>query len=346
MKKIVNVLVGLPGVGKSHYASLLSSVYGHRVLSSDDIRLQMYGSLAKGNGKEQNTKVFQKMHSDLEELVKDDETKRIIYDATNLNRNRRRDLYNNIKGWNKEAEVNIIYIMAPLQSILRTNVSRKVKEPEKAVPTHVLEQMYINMQVPRLEVDCDRFEVRGERFFSSIRLEDVVEHCEAEDVLDHFVWHNLEDSDTIAFHNEILSMYQKHDCAPWHLEDINEHISMCVQEAIDRSDEILTRVALFHDLGKGVTKKMVEKNGKTMATYRGHANVSANYFLNYVALSGTCMIKDEDYVAMEVIHSHMNHHQGMGEKNIRKNKLDERVLAYLDTFGIIDSESRIKGGII
>lgn len=333
------VLVGVAGSGKSTYAKELAEELGGMttIISSDEYRKKLFGSLKEGNKEGNSAVVFEMMHKDLRALVEMGSllgVENVIYDATNINRRRRRALYRNVKAWSNNAiEVEIIYFSRPLSYLFQTNSLRITSDVDKSIPFSRIRQMYINLQVPRIGSDCDSFRVEGTQMFSTtpvIPLKGSVAKTYA--------------LATDAMRMELTSLFEPHDCAPHHLERIDEHIEMCVENVVKEGGDLsLVTVALFHDLGKSVSKKMVEKNGTTKATYQGHANVSANYFLNFLEFTVEYQPNQADLDIMEAIHQHMNSHQGFGDKNIRNNNLTPDVLDLANRFKEIDSKSRIVG---
>lgn len=339
----VYVLVGAPGSGKSTYTKeLLKKHSGNAViLSSDYFRVKMFGSRKVGNEAHNSTRVFEEMHRNLKNLLGWNQYEAVIYDATNLSRNRRRALYNNVKTWSKgDAEIEIIYFSMPLSRLIKNNSKRSIEE---FVPEHLIKQMYINQQVPRTGSDCDSFKVVSERMFNEDMNVDSHEQW-AYNNFAEYVLSSISGFDTIEFEN-ILS---DHDCAPHHMESIAGHIQMCILNVYIRQfsqdyRKDMNRIAMFHDLGKSITKTMVDKNGVEKATYRGHAGVSANYMLNYFFNKNGGIISPKEMDLVEVVYQHMNAHQGITQKNINKNKLNDNVLKMLEDFRIIDSISRVKG---
>lgn len=337
--KSVFVLVGAPASGKSQWVTQRGVDEYTKVVSTDEYRLEMFGSLTEGNLKENQSELYAKVHSDIKGFLADEGTRTIYYDATNINRRRRRALYRNIKGWSKEmAEVHIVYFSVPRAELLRRNATRVGVEK---VPEAVIYRMYETMQVPRAGVDCDTFSVQGVPMFDSTAfLKGRVGNGKEE--LSSLLAHSSEDT-----REELKGVYSPHDCAPHHMESIDEHIAMCIDTA--RAPEYnnlgIRIIALFHDLGKAITKKTVETDGEPFSTFRGHADVSANYFLNFIAY-----LDDGDYIyresyrdLMEIIRNHMHFHNGIGEKNIRNNRLNGDVLEIGKLFAHVDNISRIRG---
>ena len=318
MKDII-ITVGIPASGKSTYSRELVKKHGALHLSSDDIRNRM----KEATGEWTHAEVFKEMRSRLFEAVEDELAPEIIiYDATNTSRKRRRSLYRDIKQEYPDVHVEIKFFSVSAYDAMSRNYVRKLEE---RVPKEVIWRMHKNLQVPRIEVDCDSFEVLGDAIF------DKGDFKSYNDLFMKVIGmgHSL----------EMLGNMEGHDCAPWHLETIEEHLNMAFRNA----DDDLKEVALMHDLGKGFCKE-VDETG--YATYRGHENLSSHYFLNYLALT---KYKGKDIPEFElenaeVILRHMQAHQGLGVKNIRNNKLNNNVIDKLNKFTIIDKKSRITEG--
>lgn len=334
----VYIMVGVSGSGKSTYADyLLQQVENPNevlILSSDDIRKEMYGSLYDNQTTEQSNAVAKEMNDRLERIVKSGLHEHIIYDATNPNRKKRRALYNNIKDWTKNnSNVHIMYFSMPYQHLLDINNQRAIKEPDKYIPEDKLKQMYCKMQVPRRTVDCDTIYVFARPMFKT-------------EILDSYSDDGLQGQFTdfaiksLVSGNELNLLNSSHDNYPHHMESINEHIEMCIRWARLKfpDEERLLNIAKFHDLGKSFTKEFNER-GK--ANYYDHANVSANYYLNYLASKNK--VDTPHMEVVEAIFQHMNglDKAGLGENNIRRNKLSEELISLIHTFSMIDQESRL-----
>ena len=319
----VYITIGIPASGKSTYSrNSVKDINGKAIrFSSDDIR--------KAYNEPDHAEVFRIMRKGLREAVESNYYDEIYYDATNVNRKRRRSLYREIKSWDKEVEVFGVFFSVPLFESLKRNSKRNADEK---VPEHTILRMHRQLQVPRVGVDCDEIIVKGIPIFEEVdnsvesptRVENIFNNMNHSNKSRHWVA-ELGLSDT------------EHSCPPWHLEDVFTHINMCIKNA---SSPNLKQVALFHDLAKGITK---EKDETGYATYRGHADVGAHYLLNYLGLTKYIgsSIPDHELDKVEVVHQHMNAHNELGQKNIRNNKLSKAVQLNLRVFAEIDSMSKI-----
>src|SRR5699024_1177780 len=276
-----------------------------------------------------HAEVFRIMRKGLREAIESNYYDEIYYDATNVNRKRRRSLYREIKSWDKEVEVFGVFFSIPLFESLKRNSKRNADEK---VPEHTVLRMHRQLQVPRVGVDCDEIIVKGIPIFEEVS--DVVENPTRVENIFNNMNHLNESRHWVA---ELWLSNTEHSCPPWHLEDVFTHINMCIENA---SSPNLKQVALFHDLAKGITK---EKDETGYATYRGHADVGAHYLLNYLGLTKYIgsSIPDHELDKVEVVHQHIDAHNELGQKNIRNNRLSEAVQLNLRIFAEIDSMSKI-----
>lgn len=321
----VFITVGIAGSGKSTWVKERMKDGSKRSIkfSSDEIRNSIEGLM--------HADVFGMMSRGLESCLDSGIFDEIYYDATNINRKRRRGLYRNIKSWDKDAEVVIVFFSVSYNYAKEMN-SKRIGNAR--VPDDVIFRMHKQLQIPRINVDCDSFEVVGVPIFKYV--EAVEESEDSEDLLmDVFLGDGYP-----QWWDEVSSIVDmEHDCLPHHTESVMEHIDMCIRNAKGYE---MKQIARFHDLGKGITK-IVDETG--YGAFRGHADVSAHYFLNYLALTkyeGELIPEFELDVA-ETIYQHMNGHNDLGQKNIRNNRLTDTVIKLISDFAKIDEISRIKG---
>jgi metal dependent phosphohydrolase len=315
---VIKMLIGVAGVGKSTYIEQHKTEKS-LVLSSDALRIELFGDLEAGNAPEAIPVVFKILHERMKEALLTKQYDTIFYDATNLSRKLRKGFYQQFK---KYAEIEAVVLVKPFATIIEQN-SQRVGFAK--VPESVIHRMYESLQVPRISVDCDKIEVIGD-------FEDFAEE---------------------------ISMIKgmKHD-SPYHAEDVDTHIQMTIDGAKAQEysthytkDEIVT-LAELHDLGKGITKKPSRSKGVAhdyFVEVHGSHSMFANH--QYVgALYALVKFKDDlsdsHLKIVEAIYQHMKAHDGISAKAIKKDKLDEDVLALITDFSKIDSASRIIDEVI
>lgn len=93
---IVKVLVVVAGVGKSTYIQKVKTEKS-LVLSSDELRIELFGSLEAGNQPEAIPVVFKVLHERMKETLLSKQYDTIFYDATNLSRKLRKGFYEQFK---------------------------------------------------------------------------------------------------------------------------------------------------------------------------------------------------------------------------------------------------------
>lgn len=309
MKKI-KILAGVAGVGKSTYINQHKKE-NDIVLSSDQLRIELYGNLEEGN--KYNGEVFNELNNRLRQAIKTGDGD-IYYDTTAVSRKQRAGLYKQIK---KTAELNdyeieVVLLHKPLEQIKEQNNERT---GFARVPDDVLERMYKALQAPRIGVDCDSFQVIAPDF------------SEYMDEINHRVNES---------HN-----------SPYHAESLQEHMDMVNRSAKETNNERLIELAYHHDLGKAVSR--TRNNKRSLATdyirhlygehdrYMGHENVGSIYYL----------VKNKDNLTPDVsdmsmmIEYHMLAHEQIPAQLIHRDKLSPEMLETLAEFAEIDSKARI-----
>lgn len=290
-------MVGAPGSGKSTIAkTLVKNLDKTVIVSSDEIRKELFGDLIQGNASE----VFKVCHDRILFCVKNGYN--VIFDATNISRKKRTAFYRKMK---KYAFVENYFVLEPLEKILEQNRQREGLE---RVPEDVIKRMYMSMDPPRVTVDCDSFVVHG----------------------------NIKE-----FTDEIKENIQEKHESPYHKETIIAHILACFQLA---DTDTLKEIALFHDLGKSVSRTAREgtdfqkENGLHMS-YFGHEKVSCAYYMLYN--KDTIAEDKRQQDILEVINLHLLAHSEISQKVINKNHLTESVIDLLKRFAEIDNKCRM-----
>lgn len=243
------MLVGLPGSGKS---TLIKRYKEYKVHSSDNIREELTGDV---NRQDINNLVFKALHSRVKEDLLNGQS--VIYDATNLNRKRRKAFLqelNNITCWKY-----CLLIATPFEVCLERNSQR-----DRRVPYDVIERMYKNFDIPWYNEGWDNIWVE----YTDSKHKDVY-------------------GDWSSF---ILSTMDFNQESKWHKDTLGDHCLKTLQFVITKEDELNclneaeTKIAAaLHDCGKPFVKVFKDSKGNPseFAHYYNHENVGAYNSLFY-----------------------------------------------------------------
>lgn len=137
MKPKFIMMIGIVASGKSIYATQLSIKENAILLSSDNLRIELYGNV---NDIEHNNIIFETIRKRTKEYLKKGEN--VIVDSTNLSYKRRKAFLDELKKINCTKEC---YLMAtPYELCLQQNQLR-----DRHVPECVIKQMYKSICVPQ-----------------------------------------------------------------------------------------------------------------------------------------------------------------------------------------------------
>lgn len=244
----LNIIIGIPGSGKSNYAKKYLSTNNSVYLSSDDIRVELYGF----EDQTHNDVVFETMKKRTLNALK--EGKDVIYDATNLNKKRRSGIINETH--KLDAQVDAYLCCTPINIILERNITRA----ERQLPWDKLVQMIQSIEPPMYYEGFDNIYLIDGGMYN--------------DVYDY------------NFLIKECSGYNQDN--PHHYETLEEHIKAVTKKAENlgetlklRNDaEILRQAARYHDFGKLYTKSFNDKKGHCV--YYGHDKVSTYLYLCHI----------------------------------------------------------------
>ena len=142
MKPNFTMLIGPAGCGKSTLADSFWSSDKYEIVSSDEIREELYGDAAvQGNPRE----VFEIMHSRTIKCL--EEGIHVIYDATNLTYKNRKSILDKVTPL---ALCTAIIVATPLDIILEQNRSR-----ERVVPEEVIMRQLCQFEMPTISEGFD-----------------------------------------------------------------------------------------------------------------------------------------------------------------------------------------------
>src|SRR5574344_1087105 len=138
MSAILEILIALPGAGKSTYAkNILKEDSSVIIVSSDAIRKELYGS---EEDQSHNQEVFNEVFKRTRAAIKDN--KHCIIDTTNLSRKRRIAFLKQFNNCEKRATVFAI----PFEVCCEHNIFR-----ERIVPQYAMNRMFKSFQPPTYE---------------------------------------------------------------------------------------------------------------------------------------------------------------------------------------------------
>ena len=243
----LNIMIGFPGSGKSSYAKKYLLTNNSVYLSSDDIRIELYGF----EDQTHNTEVFERMKRETLIALQNDFD--VVYDATNLSKKRRSDIIKSAKMC--DAEVNAYLCCTPINIILERNITRQ----ERQIPWDKLIQMIQSIEPPMYYEGFDNIYLIDGGMYN--------------DVYDY------------NFLIKECSGYNQDN--PHHYETLEEHIKAVTKKAESLGETfyyidayILIQAARYHDFGKLYTKTFNDK--KNHFVYYGHDKVSAYLFMCHV----------------------------------------------------------------
>lgn len=304
------VLVGPPGCGKTSYRKQYLNNYV--CLSSDDLRNEMYGT-ENLHSNDANIKLFEEMDKRIMRNLK--EKKDIVYDATNMTKKYRIDLLRKVKNY-PEYTINCL-LFATLPSICEDRIYLRSKDIWDVDPRAVSKKILKCFQVPTKEEGFDNIKV----IFDNESLTKLKSN--EFDIL--FVISNL-----LTFNQE------NHH----HTQTLGKHILAVAKKAYDDNQYDLALAALFHDLGKEMTKTFKNRKGidTEEAHYFEHENISAYLSIFYLHKLGY-NINYILYIS-EIINTHMLSISKLKPKTIEKYGFTSKFINTMELFNEYDRNSR------
>ena len=235
---IFEMLVGLPGSGKSTYANKYTS-FEKVVVSSDAIRGELFGD---ENCQRDPSRVFDEMKKRTRAALK--EGRNVVYDATNLSSKKRIGMLKNLEGIPCIKAVTVFVV--PFEVCVM-----RAQERERKVPRSVILKMMKQFEFPWWFEGWDKITMERTHHVGDTNYE-----------FDLF---------------DLLEEQRKipHD-SPYHPESIGEH-GWNVGESEYLNDEFERACGFAHDIGKPYCKVFHDMKGNPTeyAHFYGHENVSA-----------------------------------------------------------------------
>ncbi len=236
------------------------------IVSSDTIRKELGYEQGQGTGKV--FEIMQKMSK--EALLKGEN---VIFDATNLTRKRRMGIINGLN--NVPCTKKCVLFTEPYEECLRRNATRTGFD---LVPDDIMYSMLTNFQTPMLCEGFDDIEI-----IQTVKGRDITEYLEQAKGFDQ------------ENHHHDLPLLE-------HLLGAEQYISDNYNGS--ENDKVyMLLAAVYHDVGKLVTKKFVDSKGEPSneAHYYGHENAGAYMFLS----ADTGISTEESLYISSLINWHM-----------------------------------------
>jgi len=265
MTKLI-MMIGLPASGKSTIAKNISKSIEANIHSSDELRLEMYGSY---NVFDKNSELFNKLHkrilNDLGNSIN------VIYDATNLSLKKRRAFLATVPN---NVFIEAIVVATDIHKCLMRDSNRK-----KIVGKNVILKMWENFQFPLETEGFDNIEIKYTHDFEYRENLKNWNKCA----------HNFNQDNP----HHSLNLYEHMLKA---MANYGSNNSSC-SEYYDTFKVEIYMALVIHDIGKLWTKTFKNKKGivTDVAHYYNHQNVSAyqsmflfdrdekkSYNLNYI----------------------------------------------------------------
>lgn len=311
---ILNIMIGIAGSGKTRYAkqNLLTdkTVY----LSSDEIRVEMYGF----EDQTHNDKVFARMKRETIESL--NQGLNVIYDATNISKKRRQSLIKEIRTKTEDTKIVAYLCCTPIDVLLERNLTRT----ERHLPWDKLEQMIKSIEVPMYYEGFDSiFLIDGGMYNDIYDYNELIKKCA------NYNQGNPHHEETLEEHIKATTSYA-------------EILGNSLQFKIDA--EILRQAARYHDFGKLYTRLYNEKKGYYV--YYGHERISAYMYMCHIRKQcfvdelDRVILLDSHYQTCALILNHMEwyHREDMSE--IRKMLKDNDLYKMLELLHDADLNGR------
>ena len=148
--KIVYVMVGVPGSGKSTWCKRVSSFLDkcdidNMIFSSDKYREKLFGD---ENDQTHNSEVFNELYKDMTCFMSRDFSRVAFFDATNLTKKSRKELFKRFSNF-KDGEVSFIAVVmsTPLEECINRDNGRK-ESGKRFVGKEVINKMFNKFSYP------------------------------------------------------------------------------------------------------------------------------------------------------------------------------------------------------
>ncbi|MEJ8303298.1 AAA family ATPase [Saccharibacillus sacchari] len=300
----IHMLVGIPGSGKSVYARQLEKSTRGVIVSTDGIRLRLFG----GESKQKNTYIiFDEAFREIGQALADG--RNVIFDATNVDRAKRAKFLKRFS----DTPVECYFFDTFYETAQRRIASRKRKLDDK-----ILTKYAKNLQFPLLGEGFENVHLVHEQADeASDGSKLALDRAEIEELLARQ-----------ASHDELFAHLSRHPLFaqmpgydqgnPHHSRTLSLHtyaVLEYVNAFYEEEDRLAMQwTALLHDIGKPFCKVWKENRG--YYSYFGHEHVSASMSCNLLKSLGY----DDDFVldvaSRTEMHMEIMHGGDAGASNV------------------------------
>lgn len=254
--------VGIPGSGKSHFAKELAKKEKALILSSDEIRHELYGDSTI----QKSRIIYRVLYERLNEYIKNGQS--VIVDATNIDRERRMFSLNKLKGIQAEC----YYFDTPFDICMKRNQKRK-----RTVDYRILEKNRKDFQFPMLGEGFDDIHIVHEPKSYGIAKDEFVSLITNRPSYEEL----FKKLKKIPIFREMYQFNQENIHHQFLLCEHTYLVYQYIDEMYEQEDKlVLLLAALFHDIGKPFCKKY--KPLKNSYGYYGHESVSSQIACHFL----------------------------------------------------------------
>jgi predicted kinase len=281
------MLCGLPASGKSTLAEVLHVKELAVVLSSDDLRDELYGDV---DHQDDNDKVFIELHRRAKLLLNSGTN--VILDSTNISSKRRKAIVEEFKKFHCE----VYYFSKTFDECVLSDGLR-----ERTVGKRVIDRMYKSLQVPTFSEgwneiyivdDAQNYMKEDREYFENLITNPLYTHQK--------IYGELAD-----WNDDFQKLYNLPQDSKWHTLSASRHSHEAWKYVLENYQEedkfLMLCVAIFHDVGKAHCKNF--KEGSRYANFISHENVSSQIACSVLSWLGY----DKEFIlnVCELVQLHM-----------------------------------------
>lgn len=301
------IMVGIPASGKSTLARERAHKEKATYLSSDNIRLEIFGD---ENIQKNNNLVFETMNKRASQSLRDGTN--VYYDAMNLSRKRRKGLMRQMP---RDTEFVAIYLHSNYHESTYRNNKR-----ERNVPQHVIEKSYKSLEIPILGEGFSNIEIIGiestqdckvysSEFLKLLRGTKEESHDKLFFVLGKMLY----------VFNDMYNMPQDSTYHPFSISRHTYHVYKAMKETEYKNDIDMLIASLLHDSGKPFCKTFYNYKGdlKKYASFYNHERVSSQVAYDFWSVL--------PYFNADEVSMLCQFHMRLHDPNCKKDELKELI---------------------